>query len=89
MKLYNNDGPEYGDYVIEFFMESFSVLKKTTDCTSYPCQAQACGAATRANIDTSCCMNTMKGSFVAKQIAKPMIKTILRMPQVAILVVTR
>ena len=53
MQLYNNYGQAYGDSVIDIFIESFSVLNKTTDCVSYPCQAHACAVATRASINTS------------------------------------
>ena len=63
----------YGDSVIEFLIELFSVLNKTTDCVSCPCQAHACAVTTRANIDTSYGTDSLKGGFVAKQIAKPMV----------------
>ena len=78
IKLYNNDGQAYGDSVIEFLIESFSLLNKTTDYVSYPCQAHACAVATRANINKSYYTDSLKAGVVAKQIAKPMVKTILR-----------
>ena len=82
IKLYNNDGQAYDDSVMEFLIELFSVLNKTTDCVSYSCQAHACAVATRlvtrANINTSNCMYSLKAGFVATQRAKPMVKAILR-----------
>ena len=74
----HNDWQAYGDSVMEFLIELFSVLNKTTDCISYPCQAHACAVTTRANIDISYCTDSLKDGFVAKQIAKQMVKTIIR-----------
>ena len=44
MKLYDNDGQAYGDSVIEFLIEPFSVLNKTTDCIISMPSTRMCGS---------------------------------------------